>query len=76
MIYNFFGERQAVIFSDPFLVNLEGYNIVDFTISHELFDSDVILNGAIYNLFDEDFIGVYGFNTRPSNFMLGVTAKF
>ena len=76
LIYNFFSDRQAEIFSDPLPVDLESYNIVDFTVSYELFDGDLIFNGAIYNLFDEDFVGVYGFTTRPTNFMIGLTAKF
>lgn len=76
LIYNHFGERQTAIFSDPFLVTLEGYDIVDFTISHELFDGSLIFNGAVYNLFNEDFTGVYGFETRPTNFVIGLTAKF
>lgn len=76
LIYNHFGERQSPIFSDPFLVNLESYGVLDFTISHELFDGDLIFNGAVYNVLNEDFVGVYGFTTRPANFMIGLTAKF
>lgn len=76
LTHNHFGEREAAIFSDPFLVTLEGYDIVDFSISHELFEGKLIFIGAINNLFDEEFVGVYGFATRPANFKLGVTAKF
>jgi len=76
LIYNHFGERQAAIFSDPFLVTLESYGVLDFTVSHELFDGNLIFNGAVYNVLDEDFVGVYGFSTRPVNFMVGLTAKF
>lgn len=74
--YNYFGDREAAIFSDPFLVELEAYNMVDFNISHELFDGDLVFSGSIRDLLDEDFIGVYGFTTRPINFTVGVTAKF
>lgn len=76
LTHNHFGDREAAIFSDPFLVTLDGYDIVDLTISHEIFDGKLIFTGAINNLFDEDFVGVYGFNTRPANFNLGVTARF
>lgn len=76
LVYNHFGKRQAAIFSDPYVVDLEAYGVLDFTISHELFDGDVILNGAVYNLTNEDFVGVYGFSTRPINFMVGLSVKF
>lgn len=73
--YNHFGERLAATFGPPFLVNLASYDLVDLSISHELFDGDLVLSGAVNNLFDEDFVGVYGFNTRPANFTLGISAK-
>lgn len=76
LTHNHFGDRESAIFSDPFLVTLEGYDIVDFTISHEIFEGRLIFSGAINNLFDEDFVGVYGFNTRPANFNIGLTARF
>lgn len=76
LIHNHFSERQAAIFSDPFLVNLDSYDLIDFNFSHELFDGNLILNGAINNILDEDFIGVYGFATRPVNFSIGFTAIF
>lgn len=74
--YSYFGDREAAIFSDPYQVTLDGYNMVDLVISHELFDGDLVFTGAVYNLLDEDFVGVYGFSTRPANFTIGVTAKF
>ena len=76
LTHNHFGERQAAIFTDPFLVTLDGYDLVDFNINHELFDGDLVLSGAINNIFDEDFVGVYGFTSRPVNFTLGLTARF
>jgi len=76
LTHNHFGDRVAAIFSDPFLVNLESYDLVNFNFSHEIFDGDLVLSGAINNLFDEDFVGVYGFTSRPVNFNLGITVKF
>ena len=76
LVYNHLGERQTPIFTDPFVLTLESFGVLDFTISHELFDGDLIFNGAIYNLTNEDFVGIYGFTTRPVNFMIGLTAKF
>ncbi len=74
--FTHFGERQAAIFSDPFLVTLDGYDLVDLSFSHQFEDSDIVLSGAINNLFDEDFVGIYGFATRPINFTIRLSAKF
>lgn len=74
--YNYFGDREAAIFSDPYLVALDGYNMVDFNISHEMLDGNLVLSGSVKNLLDEDFVGIYGYTTRPINFTIGVTAKF
>lgn len=76
LVYTHFGERQSPIFTDPFLVTLERFNVLDLTFSHSLSSGDLIFNGAVYNLLNEDFIGVYGFSTRPVNFSLGLTARF
>lgn len=73
--YTHFGERNAAVFSAPFLVTLESYDLVDLSISHELFNGDLIISGSVNNLFDEDYVGVYGFTTRPSNVTIGVSAK-
>tara|TARA_A100000171_G_C2136249_1_gene150495 strand:+ start:2429 stop:4309 length:1881 start_codon:yes stop_codon:yes gene_type:complete len=70
--YTRFGEREAAIFSDPYLVKLEAYNMVDLSISHKLFDGTLTLSGTVNNLLDEDFVGVYGFTTRPANFTIGI----
>lgn len=76
LVYNHFGKRQTPVFTDPFVLDLEAYGVLDFTISHAVFDGDVVLNGAVYNLTNEDFVGVYGFSTRPINFMVGLSARF
>jgi len=73
--YTRFGEREAAIFSDPYLVKLEAYNMVDLSISHKLFDGTLTLSGTVNNLLDEDFVGVYGFTTRPANFTIGITGS-
>ncbi|MFY0593312.1 TonB-dependent receptor plug domain-containing protein [Roseivirga sp.] len=73
--YTHFGERNAAIFSAPFIVALDSYNLVDISLSHALNDGRVVLSGAVNNLFDEDFVGVYGFATRPANVTFGVSLK-
>ncbi|MGW8121649.1 TonB-dependent receptor plug domain-containing protein [Roseivirga echinicomitans] len=74
--YTRFGEREAAIFADPYLVKLNAYNMVDLSISHKVFDGAVVFSGTVNNLLDEDFVGVYGFTSRPANFTIGVTGTF
>ncbi len=74
--YDRFGERSAAIFSDPFLVDLEAYNMVQFNINQSFMKDKWQVSGSLENLLNEDFVGVYGFNTRPINFKLAVSVKF
>ncbi len=76
LTHNHFGDRSVSVFGEPAPVTLDGYDLVDFNVNHEFFDGDLILSGAINNIFDEDFIGVRGFATRPTNFSIGLTARF
>ena len=73
--YDRFGNRRAAIFSDPFLVELEGYNMVQLNLSQSLKKGKWQIAGTLENVLDEDFVGVYGFNTRPINFKLSVSLK-
>lgn len=73
--YDRFGNRRAAIFSDPFLVELEGYNMVQFNVSQYLMQGKWQIAGTVENVLNEDFVGVYGFNTRPINFKLSVALK-
>ena len=74
--YTYFGERQDAIFTDPFMVTLEGYNMLDLAFSHELKKDKIFVTAAINNLLDEDFVGVYGFSTKPINFNIGFNVRF
>ena len=75
LVWTHFGQRTEAIFTDPFLVALKAFDVVDFTFTHQLHERFSV-NGAVYNLLDADFQGVNGFTTRPVNFSLGLTAKF
>jgi vitamin B12 transporter len=76
LTYTYFGERQDAIFTDPFMVTLDSYNMLDLAFSHELKKDKFFVTAAINNLLDEDFVGVYGFATKPINFNIGFNVKF
>lgn len=74
--YTYFGERQDEIYTDPFIVTLEGYNMLDFSFSHELKNDKMFITAGINNLLNENFIGEYGHATRPINFDIGFNVTF
>ena len=74
--YTHYGDRHEPLFTDPFVLKLESYDLVDFSISHQLFDGKLVLSGDLNNLLDEDYVGVYGFTSRPAHFNLGAAVKF
>ena len=72
----FFGERQDKIINDPFIVTFDGYNMLDLSFSHVLKNDKMFITAAINNLLNEDFVGQYGYSTRPINFNIGFNVKF
>ncbi|HEU5289795.1 MAG TPA: TonB-dependent receptor plug domain-containing protein, partial [Cyclobacteriaceae bacterium] len=77
--YQYTGSRTDLYFDEFFNANeieLDAYNLFDITISQSLFKNRLFLNGSVYNLTDEDFIGVFGYTTRGRNFTAGVTYNF
>lgn len=74
--YNFVGERQTFDFSSFSEVTLKKYQLVDIVASHNFLKSSFRVYGAVNNVFDEQFIGVYGYTTRSRNFSVGVSYNF
>ena len=74
--YTHFGERIEPIFTDPFQLTLDSFNMVDLSIAHELKEDKIFLTLDVNNLLDEDFVATHGFATRPINFAVGFNVKF
>lgn len=56
-------------------VELDGYHLFNLNVNQKLpYNLETYLN--IGNLFNESYVDVAGFTTKPRNFMLGVTYKF
>ncbi len=69
--YNFTGERTTFDFFTFSEVNLDQYHVVDLFASWRFFDGRFTLYGAINNVFDNDFVALYGYTTRGRNFSVG-----
>lgn len=73
------GERTDLYFDEFFNSNeidLDAYSLIDISISQSLLKNRMLLYGSVYNLADEDFVGVYGYTTRGRNFTVGVKYSF
>ncbi len=56
-------------------VELDGYGILDFYISHQLMKS-LSVYATINNITNEEYQEIFGFSTRGRNARMGITLKF
>ncbi|HLT70998.1 MAG TPA: TonB-dependent receptor, partial [Cyclobacteriaceae bacterium] len=70
--YNYTGDRTSFDFNSFSEVTLDNYQLVDLFASYGFMEEKLTLYGAINNIFDEDFIGVFGYATRGRNFSAGL----
>jgi vitamin B12 transporter len=72
--YQFTGTRTDIDY--PNEVQLDSFSLVDISVSHKFLSQKLLAYASVSNLFDKDFIGVYGYTTRGRNFTLGLTYNF
>jgi vitamin B12 transporter len=80
MQYQFVDQRKDAYYDSNIWatqqVNLAAYQLVNSTISYDLFSNRLQLFGAVTNIFNEDFQEVIGYNTRGRNYKLGLNFLF
>ncbi len=74
--YNYTGKRTTFDFANFSEVRLDAYQLVDVYAAWTFFDNTLTLYGAANNLFDEDFVSLYGYTTRGRTFSAGVRYDF
>ena len=74
--YNFTGERTVFDYNSFSELTLDNYQLLDLFASYGFLKNKVTVYGAINNMFDEEFIAVYGFTTRGRNFNAGLRYSF
>jgi vitamin B12 transporter len=77
--YQYTSNRTDLYFDEFFNaseVELEAYSLIDLSVSQNMMKNRLILCGSVFNLTDEDFVGVYGYTTRGRNFSMGVKYSF
>lgn len=74
--YTYTGDRTSFDFESFSEVTLDSYQLVDVFASYGFMAERLTLYGAVNNLFDEDFVGVFGYTTRGRNFSVGLRYNF
>jgi vitamin B12 transporter len=77
--YQYTGKRTDLYFDEFFNANeveLKAYNLLNASLSQNLINNRLFINGSVYNLTDEDYVGIYGYTTRGINFSVGVRYSF
>ncbi|MEX2336764.1 MAG: TonB-dependent receptor, partial [Fulvivirga sp.] len=69
------GERTDIDFVAGSDVVLDPYTVVDAYADYQFFKK-LKVYGAVNNLFDEQFVTVWGFNTKGRNYNVGVSYTF
>ncbi|KGO89472.1 TonB-dependent receptor plug domain-containing protein [Flavobacterium suncheonense] len=80
LTYQYIGERNDAFFDGGTFatvpVLLKDYQLVNFTVKHELLKNRMTVFGSATNLFNEDFVETVGYSTRGRNFRIGVNILF
>lgn len=78
--YQYIGDRNDAYFDGGTYatvpVKLEAYQLVNFTIKHELIKNRMTVFGTATNIFNEDFVETVGYSTRGRNFKIGLNILF
>lgn len=74
--YSYTGDRTTFDFNSFSEITLDNYQLVDVFASYGFMAETLTLYGAVNNVFDEDFIGVFGYTTRGRNYSIGLRYSF
>ncbi len=72
------GDRDQPFFNNETfmteVVNTSAFGLVDISANYKI--GKFVLNGAVNNLLDEDYVAIYGFNAIGINYNLGMNYSF
>lgn len=78
--YNLTGDRTVAYWDNTTFTSVEtdldAYSLVDLFASYKLLNNNLSVYGGVNNIFDTDFIGIYGYTTRGRNMTIGLNYKF
>jgi vitamin B12 transporter len=77
--YQFNDDRRDAVFNnDTFMnddVTLKSYSLFDFYLSHKLLNNKLTVFANVTNLLNEEYMELFGFETRGRNINLGITLR-
>lgn len=74
--YLFSDKRDGFEGYPPVVVKLDAYKLLGSTIRYELSKNRMTVFASAYNIFNEEFVEVVGYNTRGRNFKVGFNFLF
>jgi len=74
--YHFTGDRTIFDFGSYSEMELDSYGLADLYIQRRYLAEKLLAYAALNNVFDKDFVGVYGFTTKGRNFNIGLKYHF
>lgn len=74
--FNHTSERTVFDFNSFSELELDNFNQLDVFLQQDVLKDKIIVYTSIRNILDEDFVGVYGFNSKGINFTLGAKYRF
>lgn len=78
--YQYIGNRNDAYFDGGTYatvpVQLDAYQLVNFTVKHELIKNRMSVFGTATNIFNEDFVETVGYSTKGRNFKIGLNLNF
>jgi len=74
--YNFTGKRTIFDYSSYSEIDLADYSLFDVYAQLKFFNNKLVAYGAVNNIFDKNFVSIYGFTTKGRNYNLGMTYHF
>lgn len=77
--YQFNDDRRDAVFNNDTFMNddviLKSYSLFDFYLSHKLLNNKLTVFANVTNLLNEEYMELFGFETRGRNINLGITLR-
>ncbi len=74
--YNYTGKRTTFDFNTGEEIELDSYGLLDIYAQQKIVEGKLTFYGSVNNLFDADFVSIYGFTTKGINYNVGLKYTF
>jgi vitamin B12 transporter len=74
--YNYTGSRTVFDYGSFSELELESYGLFDIYAQHIIYKDRLTTYGAVNNVFDTEFVGLFGYTTKGINYNIGLKYNF